>query len=335
MLTSHLRSHQPIPRSAVNNKPNPLNNKVVNYTARNYQRPALLQQQRTPGNIKPNQQIIRCGHCNMYFTTTKELGHHKCEGKTPSTSNGGNKLNDLASIAMSEQPKSYSKQIAPKRKASPKKVKENDSLKQTNNEQQQGEQEETQLIMILNQVTGELMEITAPKGMEVKDVIESLNFQSMDEVSSVVDSSIVEDQIIVQEKTENIEQEETAAAIEIISQQTNEVDPESSIAEQDIVEEQHHQDAIITDDGTQMIIEHQEETKVEVDDDGQIAQIIATGEDQSEQAIILPAGCFNEDGSLTLDADTLSRLNLTISEDGQITSDPNAAFIIDPTAAAE
>lgn len=230
-------------------------------------------------------------------------------------------------------------QNASRRRASPKKATATEpqidlsQLPGPSSESQQLD-DDTQLIMILNQVTGELMEITAPKGMEVKDVIESLNFQSMEEaVQNPADESMEENQIVnSQDKLENSEQEEeTAAAIEMIEHQANEVDQAAtSVATEDPILEDQHAASVETDGTAPMIIEQQ----ADKDGEGHITQIMED-DGQGGHEIVLPANCFNDDGSLTLDADTLSRLNLTLSvdENGQqvVTSD-STTFVIETAA---
>lgn len=118
--------------------------------------------------------------------------------------------------------------------------------------------------MILNQETGELMEITAPQGMAVSDVINSLNLvtSSSTDVTTVTSNSIANNN------------SSTATTTAGGGSPTNE---EAS-------------DSPISAAGT-------------------------TTQQSQEQTIMLPASAFNEDGSLTLDAATLSSLNLTIAVD--------------------
>lgn len=291
--------------------------------------PSVLQRQR--GNQSVLNSVIKCGHCHNLFRSTKELGGHKCVAKFNVMNNGDQKLMDLANRA--EQAKTISKPTPQRRRASPKKpvqiapsVQEQmldvSSITQTSGENQNAD-EDTQLIMILNQSTGELMEITAPKGMEVQDVINSLNFsQSIEDVQvETVEEPAATQQVnqIVQPKIENTEQE-TAQAIEIIEQQANQENPTPEVT--------------ATEQATASIM-IEEKTQQPAQ---QLAQIIDNVGEQ-EQAIVLPADCFNEDGSLTLDAATLSRLNLSLQVDengGIATSDPNAAtFIIDTSSIKE
>lgn len=347
MLTSHQRSHQPLPRSVNSNVGNVRNsfagrNQSFSPLNRGHNSAQRQRQFNTP-NLASN--FIKCGHCEGLFKTTRELTVHHCQGKVVNkgvTPNGNqNKLYDLASKA-STAPKAVNRQPA-RRKPSPKKP----VATAPSNDQQfnavvmddsaQGD-DDTQLIMILNQVTGELMEITAPKGMEVKDVIDSLNFQNLDESNQtvqVVDESLAEHGIAVQEEHPGVEQDEAAQAIEIIEQQ--QVNEEEAAAGSIMITEGSQaagQSTQHEDDPVPEVVDPSELENHQVMDgkvDGpQISTQVIEGEDgQHEQAIVLPADCFNEDGSLTLDAETLQRLQLSVDDNGQIISDGNTTFIID------
>lgn len=325
MLTSHQRSHQPMPRAPQSaTKSNQYTSKSpATYSNIGRSTPSVLRQ-RPSQVLTPNNSVIKCGHCHNLFRSTKELSLHKCVIKN-TVNNGEQKLLDLA--ARAEQVKTVNtKPATPRRRASPKKPTQTLQLQEqvmeasafpVNSENQNSE--DTQLIMILNQSTGELMEITAPKGMEVQDVINSLSLsQSIEDVQvETVEEAAHVDQI-VQPKLENTEQE-TAQAIEIIEQQANEVIQTESTAEE------------MDTSATIMIADNEKHSEQQ-----QIAQIIENVGGQ-DQAIVLPADCFNEDGSLTLDAATLSRLNLSLSvdENGGMTADSGATYIIDTSAIKE
>lgn len=336
MLTSHLRSHQSLPRSNQNVK----NSRPLSTYSNFSNRGGISNRGRGTANL------IKCGHCGSYFRSTRELNLHPCtKGRGATVNNvGSNKLFDMASKT-SNVSKAGKQMNQVRRKASPKKqtvieqpIMEMPLSGQT--EVQAGD-DETQLIMILNQVTGELMEITAPKGMEVKDVIDSLNFQQMEDGSTVTVASNdaaqieTEETMVQPEQIETSEQEETAAAIEIIEQEATEVEPQTIpmvTEEQTYVEEQQPVEEAEIVDPNSMIIEQPGNIKEE-DDGGQQIQFIS--DQGGDQTIVLPANCFNEDGSLTLDADTLSRLNLVVDDSGNLTHDPNTTFVIADAPAQE
>lgn len=323
--------------------------------------------------------IIRCGHCSNLFTDAKELNMHNCKkirASTSSAMNNGtpaNKLYDLAAKASTAPKAGSSKQAmhqqpARSRKPSPKKgiTREDVEIAIDHSIHETTGDEDTQLIMILNQVTGELMEITAPKGMEVKDVIESLNFQQMEEAAA---AQIDEQGMLMQE--ENVpqdEQEEAVANIEMLEHQQEGIaeDQQQQMAvvvnagdvsaEQHLVssnegaqEEQvsastsgeHQQEPnSVTVDGSEMMVEHEgavhqvaEGAVVEgneVMENG--AQIMeGAGHEEGSSQIILPAECYNSDGTLTLTDDLLSQL----SAQGHQFIDGSTSFIIEDSNVAE
>ncbi len=225
--------------------------------------------------------VIKCGHCSALFKNAKDLAGHKCVKSTqikheilPEES----KLLELAAKAAAAVKPQQSPKSPRGRRQSPKKQLSQQQqpvidLNALTAAQGIGNQSEdgTQVIMILNQESGELMEITAPQGMAVSEVISSLNFvrPAATEVTTLSSTS------------------------------------SSSVAFGQQQQQQQQQQL-------------------------QLQQQSATGAAQ-EQTIMLPANCFNEDGSLTLDAATLSSLNLAIAVDGngELTTDGNTTFIID------
>lgn len=394
MLTSHQRSHNTVPRSSSGPQMPRMNSitkvPISTYSNLRNQGGAIRRTIGTANAANLGNNIIRCGHCSGLFTDAKELNMHNCKKLRASTSsamNNGtpsNKLYDLAAKA-STAPKAGSskqqamhQQPARSRKPSPKKnLSRQDAeiaIDNSINESAHGD-EDTQLIMILNQVTGELMEITAPKGMEVKDVIESLNFQQMEEAAA--SQQIDEQGMLMQE--ENVpqdEQEEAVANIEMLAEHQQEgtaEDQQQQMAvvveagdvsaeqhllpsndgaheEQVSVSAEHHQQEpnAVTVDGSVMMVEHEgavqqvtEGAVVEsnesgasevVENGGQIGQIIeGAGQEEGGSQIILPAECYNSDGTLTLTDDLFSQL----SAQGHQFIDGNTTFIIEDSNVAE
>ncbi|OTF70654.1 hypothetical protein BLA29_001059 [Euroglyphus maynei] len=358
MLTSHLRSHQPMPRNPHVSRGNQMNRATIQYQNQARPSPSVLQRSKSAAQPMLSNSVIKCGHCNNLFRSTKDLSLHKCAPKYPNNGDQ-NKLLELASKATA-QAKAVTNKMPARRRASPKKPQQPIEQQMIDLPAFHGQQpvdDDTQLIMILNQSTGELMEITAPKGMEVQDVINSLNFtpagedvqmevieEQPQEQSAFANMVDVEQQ---QESTNDIkqehkivptnEQEETAAAIEVIEQ----VNDETASSVQHVVEENqqpttstdNHQDEAVV--ATNPEAETTTTVLIQQDGDGdhQVThQIIDSDDPNGSQAIVLPPECINEDGSLILDAETLQRLNLAISvdENGTITTpDGNTTFIID------
>lgn len=235
--------------------------------------------------------IIKCGHCSALFKSPKDLAGHKCVKTTPKHEilPEESKLLELAAKAAQASakpaPKPRSRRQSPK-KAAPQQQQQpvidlNALTQGIANQSEDG----TQVIMILNQETGELMEITAPQGMAVSEVINSLNF---------VRPNIGE-------------------AVTIASNGSD----SAAFGQQELQVQQ---------------TEGQETAVAQTSGDSQEFQSTSAGEGGAqEQTIMLPANCFNEDGSLTLDAATLASLNLGISVDGngELTTDGNTTFIID------
>lgn len=319
MLTSHLRSHQAMPPRQTTKSA-----KSIQYSNRNptvLSRPKLLTQQPLLSNS-----VIKCGHCFNLFRSSKELNNHKCTGKI--TNNGDqNKLLELASKATSAK---ALKIPQPRKRVSPKKptvVEQLINLPEISNNNQQSGDDETQLIMILNQTTGELMEITAPKGMEVQDVINSLNLSNSGEIAMEVSETTEQPMEVEQEKPKNqTVNDETNAAIEIIEQAHTE-------SENNAVQEVTTTEPITATNTEEEIAS----TEILLQDNGneQITQIIDPN--IQERAIILPPECMNEDGTFTLDAETLERLNLTLSvgENTTLTAPDGSTFIIESSSIKE
>lgn len=313
MLTSHLRSHQAMPPRPTAKTPKP----SIQYSNRNptvLSRSKILTQQPLLSNS-----VIKCGHCLNLFRSSKELNNHKCTGKNTNNSDQ-NKLLELASKATSAKALKIP-QHNPRKRSSPKKANVVEQLMdlqpETSNNEQTGD-DETQLIMILNQTTGELMEITAPKGMEVQDVINSLNLTNSGEIPEATEQPME----IEQEKPKN--HDEANTAIEIIEQVPTNV--ENNVQE-------------VTAPETVTATTEQEiaGTEILLQDNGgdQITQIIEDPNTQ-ERAIILPPECINEDGTFTLDEETLQRLNLQLSVgDNTLTTTDGSAFFIESTQIKE
>lgn len=361
MLTSHLRSHQPMPRNPhVVSRSNQMGRATIQYQNQARPSPSVLQRSKSTAQPMLSNSVIKCGHCNNLFRSTKDLSLHKCAPKYPNNGDQ-NKLLELASKATAQAKAITTPNKMPaRRRASPKKPQQPIEQQMIDLPAFHGQQpvdEDTQLIMILNQSTGELMEITAPKGMEVQDVINSLNFtpavedvqmEVIDEQSqqsafaNIVDVAQQEQQ----ESANNMkqehkilptnEQDETAAAIEVIEQ----VNDETTASVQHVVEENQQPPTSNDNHGAEVVVAANSETEatttvlIQQDgDDHQVThQIIDSDDPNGSQAIVLPPECINEDGSLILDAETLQRLNLAISvdENGTITTpDGNTTFIID------
>ena len=316
MLNSHQRSHQTIqrvnPQSIAPQKPspgrptqtkNPIIQSIPRHDSNLIKFPAPLnttQLKSKPGmssalginTVKSPQvssTIIKCGHCSALFKNPKDLAGHKCVKTTPKQHevSDESKLLELAAKAAQASAKATPKP-ARNRRQSPKKAVTQQPVIDLNaltqgmtNQSEDG----TQVIMILNQETGELMEITAPQGMAVSEVINSLNF---------VRPNLGE-------------------AVTIASNGSDSV----SFGQQEL------QSGGQTEVGTASSSDTQVSQQI---------QSTSAGESGAqEQTIMLPANCFNEDGSLTLDAATLASLNLGIAVDGngELTTDGNTTFIID------
>ena len=285
MLTSHQRSHNQVPRASTGSAAQKAAGKyaVSNYSNIRTSNQPVGALRRAPGSAAaslPANSHIQCGHCKEYFTA-KELGMHNCRRGRASTSaaamlnNGasGSKQSqqqllydmDVKTAAAMLNPPGTSKQAgmhhqqaARGRKPSPQKKmgvsvsQEDVDIALENSINEANADEDTQLIMILNQVTGELMEITAPKGMEVKDVIESLNFQQMEEAVAV---QLVDDQ-----------GEQQQPQLQEVAEPPEEVVAVQHIANQDMLMQHHEQQH----DGS-MAVQHIEEQVMMVPHDEAVA----------------------------------------------------------------
>lgn len=379
MLTSHQRSHNTVQRPSTGSQMQKMNSSIKlpisTYSSIRTKQTARRTFSSTT-SINLGNQIIRCGHCSSIFADPKELSMHNCQKQRASTSsamNNGtqaNKLYELAAKA-STAPKAGSskqpiyQQPARIRKPSPKKTvnPQDAEIAIDNSINESHADEDTQLIMILNQVTGELMEITAPKGMEVKDVIESLNFQQMEEANA---QQLDEQGMLMQE--ENVpqdEQEEAVANIEMLAEHQQEGTVEEQQQQMtvvmdagDVSTEQHLMQAnngaqeeqvsastsaelpnSVTVDGSEMIVAEavQQGAVVEsnengasgevVENGGQMGQIIEAAGQEGGSEIILPAECYNSDGTLTITDDLFTQL----SAQGQFI-DGNTTFIIEDSS---
>ncbi|XP_054168028.1 uncharacterized protein LOC128965373 [Oppia nitens] len=304
MLNSHQRSHQAIQRIQPQNmapqkpspgrpsqtktpliQPNPIKHdgQPVKFPTPNLNTTSLKAKSPQPLGKPPqvSSTVIKCGHCSALFKSPKDLAGHKCVKTNIKHETQEVKPMELVpqtinTTAPKPAPKSRSRARTPKKVAQ----------QQQQQQQQQPmidlnaltaaqgiatqQDDGTQVIMILNQESGELMEITAPQGMAVSDVINSLNFVRPGEVATIPANGTT----VAYEPTELTGVQQT---------QSQEVD-----------------NALTT--------------------------IVSQSGDGSEQTIMLPANCFNEDGSLTLDEATLANL---ISGNGQITAPDGTTFIID------
>ena len=307
MLTSHSRSHQNIqkvmPQSLAPQRPppgrptatkSPMIQSVPRSDSNLIKFPSPLNAtqlkpktglQTTIGGLagkspQVSSTIIKCGHCSALFKNPKDLAGHKCVKMAPKeTISDESKLLELAAKAAQAKPSPK----PPRRRPPPKKtVQQQQPVIDLNAlTAAQGiasaAEDGTQVIMILNQETGELMEITAPQGMAVSEVISSLNF---------VRPNAGEPMTIAANGNDSI-----------------------AFGQQEIQVQQGH----------------------EAQTSQEVTQEMQDGGEAQEQTIMLPANCFNEDGSLTLDAATLASLNLGIAVDGngELTTDGNTTFIID------
>lgn len=306
MLNSHQRSHQNIqkvmpqcitPQKPPPGRPTATKSPMIQSVPRNDSNLVKFPSPLNPTQLKPktgiqttiggligkspqvSSTIIKCGHCSALFKNPKDLAGHKCVKTTPKeTITDESKLLELAAKAAQAKPspKPRSRRPPPKKTAQQQQpVIDLNALTQAQGIATPAE-DGTQVIMILNQETGELMEITAPQGMAVSEVINSLNF----------------------------------------------VRPNAGEA------------LTIAANGSDSIAFGQQEIQVQQGLEAQAQEapqeMQSAGEAQ-EQTIMLPANCFNEDGSLTLDAATLASLNLGIAVDGngELTADGNTTFIID------
>lgn len=281
MLTSHQRSHNQVPRASTGSAAQKAAGKyaVSNYSNIRTSNQPVGALRRAPGSAAaslPANSHIQCGHCKEYFTA-KELGMHNCRRGRASTSAAAMLNNGASGSKQSQQQLLYDmdvktaaamlnrpgtskqagmhhQQAARGRKPSPQKKmgvsvsQEDVDIALENSINEANADEDTQLIMILNQVTGELMEITAPKGMEVKDVIESLNFQQMEEAVAV---QLVDDQGEQPQLQEVAEPPEEVVAVQ-------------HIANQDMLMQHHEQEG-------SMAVQHIEEQVMMVPHDEAVA----------------------------------------------------------------
>jgi hypothetical protein len=241
------------------------------------------------GGPQVSNTVIKCGHCNSLFKSAKDLAGHKCVKSVKQEPIDESKQLELIAqaAAAASAPTKPAAKTARSRARTPKKTAQTQQqpvidLNALTAAQGIANQSEdgTQVIMILNQESGELMEITAPQGMAVSEVINSLNFvrPNISEVATIPANG--SNTVAFDPQELHVQQSEDSAALSTI-----------------------------------------------------VGQQLQSGDGGSggEQTIMLPANCFNEDGSLTLDAATLSSLNLAIAVDGngELTTDGNTTFIID------
>lgn len=380
MLSSHYRSHQAQRSLATSTSAAGPGNKVVTrtplsnrvgpssgYSANAYagKRPPIL-----------SNSVVKCNTCKNIFKSHKDLVAHRCTRgvamiTSPSASSAnrpGNKLLELATKAAASQSKSAANS---KRRTTPKKTAPSSQMMNEQHtaaqhlieaaglggDEQAGEtsvDEDTQLIMILNQATGELMEITAPKGMQVSDVINSLNLTPgfvVQEDDGSIAAGVAgaegteggeeqhQEEVVVAQEEEIVATEESqlAGGDEGVKNETEEILEEEHVVITSGGEEAPTVEVINPEGGDKAgeVVEEQqigEETAGETvanaeggeSNGGNLSQFII--EDHGgEQQIILPAECFNEDGTLTLDEETMARLSIQISPEGEIvtTQDPS------------
>lgn len=263
--------------------------------------------------------LIKCGHCGSLFKTPKDLTGHICIGKTPadgpSTSAQANSHRRYLNIPTKS--KAARRRLPPRKPTVQEKPEEEEESQPFIELSSSPPEDETQLIVILNQSTNELMEITAPRNMKIQDVLNSLNLSQLDGHGNEV----------IQPDPDS---EEANVACEVIQDDLNSApnvhhiyarnkndQPSTSVVPSDDSQ---------TDKPSEVVHEQSSADMNSVQ--SAIDQETVADFNPQEQQIVLPAECFNEDGSLILDEAMMARFNIRIGPDGTLTTD-SGSFILE------